>query len=698
MSFLRRARAPFGIAVTLFGSVLVASTIRGAASDEPAAGSVLVAQTPRADTPIVLDGRVNANVQFGGLIVLGGEFTLVQTNAGTVLERPNLVAYDIETGAVVESFDPVIDGEIFALEAADDGSGLFVGGTFNTVDGAEHRKLVKLTATGEVDPSFVVSVDARVQTIDDDGRRVYFGGSFSAVNGETRLQLAAVDIGTGALSTLRADVTESLGLNGGGSVRAVDVHPSGNTLLVAHASARVAGQPRVGVAQIDLTTDQLTDWRTDWYANAHSRCADGGALSIRDAEYSPNGDAFYVVEKGHYECDKVISFPTANGPGLEQNLWVTQMYDSSLSVGATSDAVYVGGHFCFVNPLGPIHSDQAATYPYVDKPAACEPGGNSTTQGIEARYQIAALHPTTGEPLPWDPRSNTFEGILTIEVIDRGVLFGHDLDQLGGLTTGRHAFLEFAEPAGGYVLLSQNGQVFTFGDVAHHGDVVLEPGTTAVALAATSTGRGYLVVTSDWRVISFGDAPKIGPDLTNLGPGDTPVDIQIDRLGRGYWLFSANGAVVPVGSVPWFGDAGKLDLASTIVAASVDQLGDGYRLLGGDGGVFSYGAAQFLGSIPQVLPGQALQCPIVGLVDSGADGYWLVGCDGGVFAFGKAPFVGSLPGLGVVPREPVNGMVPYEAGYLLIAEDGGVFAFGGPFLGSLGDMTLQAPIVSIAAV
>lgn len=43
-------------------------------------------------------------------------------------------------------------------------------------------------------------------------------------------------------------------------------------------------------------------------------------------------------------------------------------------------------------------------------------------------------------------------------------------------------------------------------------------------------------------------------------------------------------------------------------------------------------------------------------------------------------------------------MVPYEAGYLLIAEDGGVFAFGGPFLGSLGDMTLQAPIVSIAAV
>ena len=333
MSLLRRARAPFGIAVTLFGSVLVASTIRGAASDEPAAGSVLVAQTPRADTPIVLDGRVNANVQFGGLIVLGGEFTLVQTNAGTVLDRPNLVAYDIETGAVVESFDPVIDGEIFALEAADDGSGLFVGGTFNTVDGAEHRKLVKLTATGEVDPSFVVSVDARVQTIDDDGRRVYFGGSFSAVNGETRLQLAAVDIGTGALSTLRADVTESLGFNGGGSVRAVDVHPSGNTLLVAHASARVAGQPRVGVAQIDLTTDQLTDWRTDWYTNAHSRCADGGALSIRDAEYSPNGDAFYVVEKGHYECDKVISFPTANGPGLEQNLWVTQMYDSSLSVG-----------------------------------------------------------------------------------------------------------------------------------------------------------------------------------------------------------------------------------------------------------------------------------------------------------------------------------------------------------------------------
>ncbi len=681
-----------------FGVVLVASTVQNATADVAATGSVLVGETPRSDTPIVLDGRVNANVQFGDLIVVGGSFASVQTAGGTMVMRSNLMAYDINSGDLVESFDPVIDGEIFALEVANDGSGLFVGGTFNTVDGVERRKLVKLTANGDVDHSFVVDVNARVQAIDDDGKRVYFGGSFSTVNGEDRLQLAAVDVGTGALSTLRADVTESLGLDGGGSVRAVDVHPSGRYLLVAHASARVAGQPRAGVAQIDLTTDQLSDWRTDWYANAHARCADGGALTIRDAEYSPDGDAFYVVEKGHYECDKVIKFPAANGPGLEQNIWVTQMYDSSLSVGATRDAVYVGGHFCFVNPLGPIHSDDAATYAYVDKPAGCEPGGNETTNGIEARYQIAALHPTSGAPLPWDPRSNTFEGILDIEVIDRGLLFGHDLDQLGGLTTGRHAFIEGDSAASGYILLSADGKVFTFGDVPDHGDVVVEPGTTAVALAASPTGKGYLVVTSDWRVISFGDAPKIGPDLANLGPGDTPVDIQIDRLGRGYWLFSANGAVVPVGTVPWFGDAGKLNLASTIVAASVDDLGNGYRLLGGDGGVFSYGAARFLGSIPQVLPGQALQCPIVGLVDSGADGYWLVGCDGGVFAFGNAPFVGSLPGLRVTPREPVNGMVPYGAGYLLIAEDGGVFAFGGPFLGSLGDIALDAPIVSIAAV
>lgn len=697
MRLLTRRGRPITLVAAVIAVGFFASMTGSADAGSVAPHAQVAPLLPRTDTPVILDGHVNANVQFGDLVVVGGEFTQVRLPDGTIVDRANLIAYDLETGAFATDFDPVVDREVLDLEVADDGSGLFIAGRFNTIDGVERRKIAKLDAAGELIEAFTANADAKVQALDDDGTRLYVGGNFQVLNGEFRGQLAAVDVTTGALSTFRNDVTGAIGLGGSGSVRALDVHPSGELLLVAHTSLEVDAQSRVGVAQIDLTTDQVSSWRTDWYAEAYQRCADGGALTIRDAEYSPAGDYFVVVEKGHYECDKAIAFPTADGPGLEQNLWVTMMFDSSFSVGITDTAVYVGGHFCQIRAMGPIDSSQARTFPWENKPVECVSGGLPDNGELKGRYQIAALHPVTGEALPWNPTTNALIGVYDIEPIDRGLLVGQDADRMAGLEVGRHGFFDFGEQPEGYYLLSSGGGVFTFGDVPDLGSVGLADGTTAVAIAATPTGQGYLAVSSDWGITSFGDAPQIGPDLANVGLGDTPVDIAIDRLGRGYWLFSANGAVVPVGEVPWFGDAGLLDLNAPIVAATVAPLGDGYRLLAADGGVFSYGSSEFFGSIPQVLPGVELACPIVGIVDSGADGYWLVGCDGGVFAFGDASFVGSLPGLGVTPASPVNGMVPYEAGYLLVAGDGGVFAFGGPFLGSLGDVELTSPIVSISA-
>jgi hypothetical protein len=58
------------------------------------------------------------------------------------------------------------------------------------------------------------------------------------------------------------------------------------------------------------------------------------------------------------------------------------------------------------------------------------------------------------------------------------------------------------------------------------------------------------------------------------------------------------------------------------------------------------------------------------------DGYWIVGADGGVFTFGDAPFLGSLGDVEldaeIVDMEPT----PTGAGYWLLGADGGVFTFG----------------------
>jgi hypothetical protein len=43
-------------------------------------------------------------------------------------------------------------------------------------------------------------------------------------------------------------------------------------------------------------------------------------------------------------------------------------------------------------------------------------------------------------------------------------------------------------------------------------------------------------------------------------------------------------------------------------------------------------------------------------------------------------------------------VAPDGAGYYLVAADGGVFAYGTTFLGSMGGMHLNAPMVGMATV
>jgi hypothetical protein len=79
-------------------------------------------------------------------------------------------------------------------------------------------------------------------------------------------------------------------------------------------------------------------------------------------------------------------------------------------------------------------------------------------------------------------------------------------------------------------------------------------------------------------------------------------------------------------------------------------------------------------------------------------GYWLVGTDGGIFSYGAAKFLGSTGNITL--NQPVVGMAatPDGRGYWMVASDGGIFSFGtAGFYGSMGGKPLNQPIVGMAS-
>jgi hypothetical protein len=79
-------------------------------------------------------------------------------------------------------------------------------------------------------------------------------------------------------------------------------------------------------------------------------------------------------------------------------------------------------------------------------------------------------------------------------------------------------------------------------------------------------------------------------------------------------------------------------------------------------------------------------------------GYWEVASDGGIFSFGTAHFYGSTGGMSLNAPIVAMAATPDGAGYWLVARDGGVFAYGDArYYGSTGGISLNAPIVGIAA-
>jgi hypothetical protein len=426
-------RLPRPLAAVLVTALV---TVTWGASVAPAhavnvAQSSVVSANPADWTPWVNNGRVYALVTIGNTMYVGGTFTQVQEPNASTYPRQYLFAFDLTTGAISKSFKPELDGEVHTL--ATDGTNLFVGGTFSTVNGTPQPRLVALDASGAIVNGFAASVTAgsEVDDLDLAGGLLFVAGAFTGVNGSSRSGLAAVDPATGALAPGVNVPFTGLHNNGVSHVAKIDVTPDGSTLVAVGNFTTVGGSAREQMAMLDITnqTATLSSWATSRFV---MQCASKFDTYIRDIDIDPTGTYVAVATTGAFNggvnagtlCDTVSRWELGRTGSGQNPTWIDYAGgDTTWSVTVTGEAVYAGGHFRWYNN------------PY---------RGDHVGPGTIKRRAIAALDPVNGMPLAWDPSRSPGEGVFIMISTPDGLWVGDDTNMIGHEYHPRLAFFPLA--------------------------------------------------------------------------------------------------------------------------------------------------------------------------------------------------------------------------------------------------------------
>ncbi|HYF45161.1 MAG TPA: hypothetical protein VD926_03055, partial [Acidimicrobiales bacterium] len=211
----------------------------------------------------------------GTRVFVGGHYTVI----GGV-ERRRLASVRTSDGTVDTTFRADAGGRVRTLLRV--GGVLFAGGEFLNIGGTTQHQVTRLDArTGAVTPGWdpvVTGGPVRALTLSPDGSRLYLGGSFTSVDQGLRTQyLAAITPATGALFTWRAGLDHTVyDVVATGSSVYVAVGGPGvpnNRLAVHDAVTGVERRRFVG----DGDAQALELYGTTLYAGGHWR-TDFGAL------------------------------------------------------------------------------------------------------------------------------------------------------------------------------------------------------------------------------------------------------------------------------------------------------------------------------------------------------------------------------------------------------------------------------------
>ncbi len=306
--------------------------------------SVVVNPNPADWTPMIEDGQVNAILQVGTKVIVGGTFTQVRrANTSAFLTRNYLFAFDMNTGVIDPNFVPILNRSVEALALGPDGSSVFVGGDFSTVNGLSYKKVVRLNiADGSIVTAFKANASALVQDLVARGDWLYVSGKFTTIKSTARSGVARLDPNTGNVDA-DFDLPFTNPLRGTLGVPEIDVSPDGSNLVAIGSFSKVAGLDRVQIAMLDVgvTPAVVSSWQTSDFPvfvqnSTTTWCSGSFRTYMRDVDIAPDGSYFVVATTGAFRANRLCdtatrwelgttrSQPTSDVGGLERRRYLLE--------------------------------------------------------------------------------------------------------------------------------------------------------------------------------------------------------------------------------------------------------------------------------------------------------------------------------------------------------------------------------------
>jgi hypothetical protein len=270
-------------------------------------------------------------------IYIGGEFTSVGEQPHT-----NIAALDLATGAVT-AWNPKVEHSITPLVFTIwvNGNTVYIGGRFDNAGRQPRNNIAALDATTGIATPWNPDADSIVYTLaTSTNNTIYVGGLFTHIGGLSRNRIAALDATTGVATPWNPDAGTALNDPKSPTPRVRTVAVKGNIVYAGGDFVSIHGQPRAGLAAIDLATGVPTTWNPGFHGNVYALAFDDHTIYTGDGTI--NGDGIAHIA-GFDTTTGAITFlgPTPVGGG--NGVGALTVSGNIIYIAGFFDGVFAGG-------------------------------------------------------------------------------------------------------------------------------------------------------------------------------------------------------------------------------------------------------------------------------------------------------------------------------------------------------------------